>query len=332
MFTIKRMRLDRDDNARSKWENLMQAADLNIHEEIDYTVGIYKKSELVATGSYAHNIIKCLAVCKDYQSENLLTQLVVHLMNRLQQEGHHHYFVYTSPQNSIYFKSMGFKIIIQTEDLAFMEFGTPHFKSYLELLSNYKKEGNNGAIVMNANPFTKGHRYLIEEAAEKSDYVYMFVLSEDRSEFSAEDRMNMVKLGVADLDNVIVLPTRDYMVSSATFPSYFLRNDAMEEIARVQANLDAQLFKEKIAPVLNIKYRFVGEEPYSTVTNIYNESMSSIFQDELTLFTIPRKEVNGEIISATKVRKMLTTNAMDKLNDMVPETTYNYIQTLKEDV
>ena len=197
------------------------------------------------------------------------------------------------------------------------------------MLSNHKKEGNNGAVVMNANPITNGHLHLIEETAKQSDYVYVFVLSEDRSEFNDEERMMLVKRATADMSNVIVLPTNDYMVSSATFPSYFLRDRAQESVARIQATVDATLFKERVAPILNIKHRLVGKEPYSRVTEIYNESMSEVFQDDLELEIIPRLEVEGEVISATKVRKALSEGHPESIKNLVPSTTYDYIQNKK---
>ena len=210
-----------------------------------------------------------------------------------------------------------------------MEFGHPNFEDYLSMLSNHKKEGNNGAVVMNANPITKGHLHLIEETAKRSDYVYVFVLSEDRSEFNDEERMMLVKRATADMTNIIVLPTNDYMVSSATFPSYFLRDRAQESVARIQATVDATLFKERVAPILNIRHRLVGKEPYSRVTEIYNESMSEVFQDDLELEIIPRLEVEGEVISATKVRQALSEGHPESIKNLVPSTTYDYIQNKK---
>src|SRR5699024_3204763 len=251
--------------------------------------------------------------------------------------------------------------------------GHPNFEDYLSMLSNHKKEGNNGAVVMNANPITNGHLHLIEETAKQSDYVYVFVLSEDRSEFNDEERMMLVKRATADMSNVIVLPTNDYMVSSATFPSYFLRDRAQERVARIQATVDATLFKERVAPILNINHRFVGKEPYSRVTEIYSESMSEVFQDDLELEIIPRLdiegeviratkeskdlyssvteiynesmsevlqddleleiipriEIEGEVISATKVRKTLSEGHPESIKNLVPSTTYDYIQNKK---
>ena len=117
--------------------------------------------------------------------------------------------------------------------------------------------------------------------------------------------------------------------SSATFPSYFLRDRAQESVARIQAKVDATLFKERVAPILNIKHRLVGKEPYSRVTEIYNESMSEVFQDDLELEIIPRLEVEGEVISATKVRQALSEGHPESIKNLVPSTTYDYIQNKK---
>ena len=177
VYTTKRLWIHRSQSARKDWENLLEASNLSTQEQTDYTVGIYKGDDLVATGSYAGNVIKCVAVHSDYQSENFLTDIVVHLMDQLRSNGSNHYFVYTCPKNSVYFKSLGFNKIVETSNVTFMEFGHPNFEDYLSMLSNHKKEGNNGAVVMNANPITKGHLHLIEEIAKRSDYVYEFVLN-----------------------------------------------------------------------------------------------------------------------------------------------------------
>ena len=50
------------------------------------------------------------------------------------------------------------------------------------------------------------------------------------------------------------------MVSSATFPSYFLKEKADLEVAKVQATLDATLFLENIVPTLQLTKRYVGQD------------------------------------------------------------------------
>lgn len=326
MYSIKRLWLTRDSYAHKKWAELMEEAGLTVNEEIDYTVGIYSEDKLVATGSFFKNIIKCLVVREEFQSESLLLKVIQHLTERLHEENQLHYFVYTKPSNFNIFKSLGFREIIFTDDTLFMEQGSPDFQDYLEMLRIHKKPGLASSIVMNANPFTKGHQYLVEKAASESQQVYVFVLTEDRSEFSNTDRFEMVKQGVEHLSNVTVLPTNDYLISSATFPSYFLKDAAYETVAQVQATLDATLFKEKIAPVLEITQRFVGEEPFSKVTEIYNQSLKKVFAEEIQLVVVPRIASDGQLISATKVRNALKNQDMATLESFLPPTTYKYLQ------
>lgn len=328
MFVAREIRLRPESSVYAQWTELMQKSGLNTKENLDYTVGIFDGDQLVATGSYADNILKCLAVDEAYQSENFLLQLIVHLMGKLQATGKYHYFVYTKADSAKYFESMGFQTIAQTPDVHFMEFGTPNLSDYIQELAKHRIEepkGKISAIVMNANPFTLGHRYLIEQAAAASEHLYVFVVSEDRSEFRTEERQRLVEEGTTDLKHVTVLPTCDYMVSQATFPSYFLKDDAEYEVAAVQATLDATLFRDKIAPALAITDRFVGEEKYSKVTDIYNETMALVFGNRLSLHILPRKEVEGDVISATRVRKHIADGRLELTKDLVPDTTYQYI-------
>lgn len=329
MYTIKRLWLKKDAQAYQQWVALIEKADLLMNEKVDYTVGIYQEERLIATGSYEKNILKYLVVDKEFQSENLLTKIVQQLIDQLSEENKRHFFVYTNPSNHPIFQAMGFKEIIATQSILFMEQGTPDFQDYLAMLKSKKKKGIGCGIVMNANPFTKGHQYLVECAAKQADQVYLFVLSEDRSEFSFTDRLEMVKQGVAHVKNVTILPTEDYLISSATFPAYFLKEHATEEAAKAQGTLDALLFKEKIAPILAIESRFVGEEPYSKVTEIYNETLKKVFGESLSLIVLPRKCIKNEVISATKVRKALQEDDVQTLQAYLPASTYNYIKDHK---
>ncbi|MCF1617716.1 [citrate (pro-3S)-lyase] ligase [Tetragenococcus koreensis] len=325
-YTSKRIWLDKDKKGYEDWRNLMEKAHLQTGESLDYTVGIYDGKRLIATGSFAENIIKCVAVCKDYQAENLLTKVITQLIEEMNKYGYFHYFLYTKPERETVFRSLGFKKIVVNEDVLFMEQGPDDFSSYLHLLEKNKKPGKGAGIVMNANPFTKGHQYLVETAAEKSEQVYVFVLSEDHSEFSTEDRVEMVEAGVSHLSNVTVFPTKKYLVSQATFPAYFLKDKAELTVAKTQAALDAQIFKEKIAPVLDIQVRFVGDEPYSKVTEVYNQAMQEVFGTELSLVILPRKAIDGNVISATKVRQAIAEKDETLLSEFLPETTYNYLK------
>lgn len=326
MFTFKRLWLTRDKNSYQQWARLMADAGLDPHEEVDYTIGVFnERDQLVATGSYKENIIKCLAVAEAYRSEDLLTKVLTHLLDRLQEDAIQHLFLYTKPCEEARFTSLGFKKIVASEQVLFMEWGSPDISQYQAMLKAHQTTGTVGAIVANANPFTKGHQFLVESAAATCDHVFVFVLSEDRSQFSTQDRLNMVIKGVSHLANVTVLPTNNYMVSSATFPTYFLKERAPLALAQSQATVDALVFKEKIASILNIRYRFVGEEPFSEVTELYNQTLQKIFGDDLKLVIIPRTAVAGIVVSATKVREALAQHDLELVKQLVPSTTFEYI-------
>lgn len=326
MLTLKRLWLIQDVKDHNQWSEFLQAGGLHPAEDATYTVGIYDGEELIATGSLSDNIIKYLLVCKRYQSENLLTQIIVHLIERLHEEDIFHYFVYTAPDKEVIFRSLGFKKIMNTKEVLFMEQGEPSFDDYLNYIARFDHPGENGSIVMNANPFTLGHKYLVEQARKVCDHVYVFVVSEEKSEFSSPERFALVKNGLKEFEDVTVLPARDYMVSSLTFPAYFLKDRAELNVAGVQARLDATLFKERIAPVLHIKKRFVGEEPYSKVTNVYNEAMKEVFRPDLSLTILPRLAIEGEIVSATKVRQALQDHNEPLVQSFVPDTVLAYLK------
>jgi len=326
MYKLKRIWLSKDPHAYKQWEKLVTAAGLTVGEEVTYTIGLFDEDNLIATASCYHNIMKYIVVCKEKQSEQLLTRMVIHLTMRIKDEGYTNYFVYTAPKNRVIFESLGFHEVNVCKDILFMEQGTPSFASYIDFLREKATGEKASGIVMNANPFTKGHLHLVEIAASQSDQVYLFVVSEDNAQFSFKERLEMVQQGVAHLSNVLVLPTNNYLVSSAVFPSYFLKEHAPLEIAKTQAAFDAKLFKEKIAPVLSITTRYVGEEPFSDVTRLYNEAMASVFQPEIQLKIIPRLLVGQTAISATKVRQALNDNDYDILTQFLPESTYSFLK------
>lgn len=198
------------------------------------------------------------------------------------------------------------------------------YEKYLLDNSVSKCEGEIGAIVMNANPFSKGHQYLIEYASKKVDYLYVFVVEENCSEFSFEDRYSMVKLGTTQFSNVKVLKGGNFIISQQTFPEYFDRCDA-----EVDTSKDIGIFCQLISPLLGIKYRFVGKEPYSVVTRGYNNQMKEILpQYGMECIEIDRIDVDGELVSATKIRKALEDKDDELLRKMLPVTSYQYLNSI----
>lgn len=195
---------------------------------------------------------------------------------------------------------------------------------YFNSFNSFQYE-NVGAIVMNCNPFTYGHRYLIEQALHMVDFLIIFVVQENRSLFNFEERFSMVSDGCADLKNVMVVPSGSFILSQVTFPEYFIK----EADADMEENMenDILFFAEEIAPYLNIKYRFVGEEPEDKVTAQYNITMKkTLLRKGIKVIEIPRKKQNGKYISASLVRRCLQNNEMDKLQELVPESTRAILQ------
>ncbi len=185
-----------------------------------------------------------------------------------------------------------------------------------------------GAIVMNCNPFTNGHRYLIEYAAKYCIWLYIFVVEEDRSIFPFKDRFELVKQGTSDLKNVTVLSSGQFIISQLTFPEYSQKAN-MQNI-EIDPSLDVEIFAEHIAPVLGINVRFAGSEPLDKITCQYNECMKQVLPKYGIEFReIPRRELDGNIISASRVRKLLDTDNFDEIKMLVPETTFNYLKSYK---
>lgn len=198
-------------------------------------------------------------------------------------------------------------------------------KKYCDKLPKKQGCGRIGAVVMNCNPFTLGHRYLVEQALLQTDVLYLFVVEEDASEFSFEERFGMVKAGVADLKNVTVVPSGRFILSRESFRNYF-EKEQLQGVT-VDASKDLHIFAEYIAKELDIKKRFVGEEPFDTVTRQYNQQMKEILEKAgIEVVEIPRKLVRGMAISASRVRKYLKTGDWQTVQELVPQATMAYLQ------
>ena len=177
-----------------------------------------------------------------------------------------------------------------------------------------------GVVVMNCNPFTLGHRYLIEQAAKQVERLFVMVVREDCSLFAYAERKAMVEQGVAHLENVTVIDGSEYAISQATFPTYFLKR--LDDAADTQMLLDLDLFRRHIAPALGATVRFVGTEPTDRLTRRYNQLMHEVLAD---VREIVRLEKDGNAVSASRVRKAMEQGDMSTIRQLVPPTTLPYI-------
>ena len=307
------------------WQEFLGRAGLEPDENLQATVLVWEDGQIIATGSRQDHILKCIAVDDLHQGEGLTGTVLTQLRQDAFNQGFKHLFLYTKPKNKWMFSSLFFYPIAQTSDVLLMENREHGIRDFLATLPREARQGTIGAAVMNCNPFTKGHRYLIETAAKECDHVYIFVLSEDKSEFSAEDRMNMVKLGTADLSNVTVLPTGPYLISSATFPTYFLKD--RELAGTVQCLLDIDIFCKYYAPKFGITRRYVGTEPLSPMTNQYNQALLAALPEKgIEVRQIARLEQQTLPVSASAVRAAMKAGDTQVLQQLVPDTTYRYLQ------
>ena len=306
-------------------EQLLRATGLAPDTMVDSTLLIWDNGTLIATGSRYGNILKCIAIDPARQGEDLTATILTHLRQDALQAGHRHLFLYTKPQNRFLFSSLFFYPIAATDSVLLMENQQNGIGAFLDSQPVSAAEGIVGAIVMNCNPFTLGHRYLVEQAAKECDRLYVFVLSEDRSYFKAEDRMAMVKAGTADLPNVTVLPTGPYLISSATFPTYFLKDQSSAQDA--QCELDVAIFGKHFAPHFGITRRYVGSEPFCPVTSAYNQALHKLLPEYgIALYEIPRLETQSIPVSATNVRKLIENHDAEGVRALVPDTTFQYLK------
>ena len=306
--------------------------------------------EILAGGGLDGNVIKCVAVSESARSEGLMNILVSRLIAIAREEGRESVKAFTKPENEGIFKSLGFALIASSPNAILMENGRgglPEYRKYLESLA---RPGRNGAIVMNANPFTKGHRYLVEQAALQVDNLYVIVVKEDRSRFPYVERKAMIEAGCAGLDNVVVCEGSDYAISAATFPTYFLKK--LDDATDTQIALDLDLFVNHIAKPLGVTVRFAGSEPEDALTRRYNELMAEILpgtsvavvrqahqpdselvkgsalrqaRRPIDFIEIPRLEQNGKPLSATSLRRALDKGNLKEAMEYIPKSTVPYL-------
>jgi [citrate (pro-3S)-lyase] ligase len=304
---------------------LIERNELSFEDGYDELFGIHEDGELVAVGSRSGNILKMLAVEPSCQGGPLLGEIVTELVTRGLSAGFKSLFIYTKPEHAMTFEALNFTLLANQGRVVLMEYGGG-LKKWLQSVAGLVKPGINGAVVMNCNPFTLGHRYLVESAASRVDNLYLFVVREDRSVFPFEVRYRLVRQGVEDLANVTVLDTSDYIVSSATFPTYFLKKD--DQAARIQMELDVTLFASQIAPFFRVTRRFAGTEPCCRLTSSYNDTMKRILPlYGIELIEVERRQAPGGVISASTVRAMLAAEDLEHLKEYLPQTTLAYLMS-----
>lgn len=309
-------------------------------EDVDTTMIIYNLNhEIIGTGSLKKNVLKYVVVAPDFRETSAFPQIVTYLANKAL-ENHKQCFVYTKPETAKLFQALGYSLITTAEPLfAVLEFGYESIKDYQHhlLLNKIKTSTNNiAAVVVNCNPFTIGHRYLIEKASQENEIVYLFVVSENLSAFPFEIRWKLIEQGISDLKNVKMIATGPYIVSGATFPNYFLKNASRSLVSQKQAEIDVKIFAQYIAPILHIKKRYIGSEKYCQTTAAYNTAMHKILPEQgIKVIEYERisAEKNNKInfVSASKVREAIKNNKLHEVLSSLPKSTKEFLLSEKSE-
>ena len=335
---------------------LLNAEGIRLDANLAYTCGMYDdEMNIIATGSCFGNTLRCLAVSSEHQGEGLMNQIISHLIEVQFERGNTHLFLYTKCSSAKFFGDLGFYEIARIDgQIVFMENRRTGFKNYLKKLEESSAlqlqtltkdtsantatlQSDNAlpdtstadrkiaALVMNANPFTLGHQYLVEKAARENDLLHLFIVREDASLVPFKVRKQLVMEGTAHLDNICYHDSGPYIISNATFPSYFQKDE--NAVIESHAMLDLTIFTE-IAQTLGINRRYVGEEPTSLVTGIYNNIMSEkLPENGIECIIVPRKTDGKKAISASTVRQAIKDNDVDTLKKLVPESTLRYFES-----
>ena len=301
---------------------------------VDYTMVLYNlNGDIIGSGSLMNQILKFVAVAPKFRETTAFADVVKHLTT-LALEKNKTSFVFTKPENAVKFQSIGYNELASAPPVySLLEFGYEGINQYKNYLKKLKRpiEGNQiASVVVNCNPFTNGHLFLIEKASRENDLVYLFVVEEDGSVFDFETRWMLIEKGITHLHNVVMVKGGNYIVSKATFPSYFLKNENVDIVTRKQTELDVSVFAKHIAPVLEIKRRYVGTENYCNTTAQYNQSMKNILGKQgIEVIEVERKYVTDKdnYISASKVRKAIKEDDLGLVSDFLPETTLEFLES-----
>ena len=258
---------------------------------------------IIAGAGISGDVVRCVAVSREARSEGMMAPLISHVVSEAASRGLHNLKAFTKPENEAIFRSLGFHTIASAPLAILMENGNG-LEDYCRCLASARKPGNGAAVVMNANPFTLGHRYLLEQAAGLADNLYVIPVAEDISEFCYQDRLEMIRRGAPT--GAVAVDGSAYQISAATFPTYFIKD--LSDASETQMRLDLDLFGRHIAPALGVSIRVVGSEPADPLTARFN----SLMKETLPTYGIKVQEIkrlkasNGRFVKGARVRELLS--------------------------
>lgn len=333
-IVFKRIRLPARPGATDAVVRFLGQSGLRLEQGCDELIVAEQQGRLVGCGAIAGYVLKCIAVDPQCRGEGLSLKLLTELLALAWEKQRSELFLFTKPENASLFEGAGFWPIAQAGDSALlMENSRDRLARYCRQLRMHRQPGGRiGAIVMNANPFTLGHRWLVEQAVRRCDWLHLFVVKEDASFFRYQDRWSLIEKGIAGIPHVTLHPGSQYVISRATFPGYFLKDKGVVDDCHSQ--IDLQLFRQHLAPALGITHRFVGSEPLCPLTRAYNQRMQMLLGSPdgagaaIRVVELPRIEQGGAPISASRVRKLYEARDWSAIAPLVPPATLTFLTRL----
>ena len=329
-------------SVRRQVEDFLGSNGLRLGEVDLYLAVLSEDGAILAGGGLQRDILKCLAVSAEARSLGLSVPLVSRLISVASERGFTNVKVFTKPENRALFESLGFKLLAEAPKAILLENG----RGLADYCAYLRAHQAPGVIIMNANPFTLGHKYLVERAESRN--LVIIPVKEDASRFSYAERLAMIRSGAGDWADVV--EGSDYQISAATFPTYFLKN--LSDAAETQMRLDIDLFGRHIAPALGARVRYVGSEPADPLTARYNALMKELLPKYcVQLVEIQRLAVDSDCqadsstppaaslrmtkgttselvkgpVTATAVRALLDEGRFKAASALTPESTWPYL-------
>ena len=285
------------------------------YEAMDKYFAVYGEGEeLLAGAGIKGDVIKCVAVSETCRSEGFTVPVLSRLISDAAARGITELKVFTKPEYESIFSSLGFRCIARAPKAILMENGRG-LEEYCDYLRSLRRPGRNGVVVMNANPTTHGHQWLLEDYGWASDRpvdnLYVIPVKEDLSMFSYQERKHMLARCALQPDTILCEGS-GYAISALTFPTYFLKD--LSDAAETQMRLDLDLFGRHFAPALGVSVRLAGTEPEDPLTARYNELMKEILPSyNVEVLEVPRyTDEDGVPYSASRVRKAISAGSLSE--------------------
>lgn len=329
-------RVKRSENKKmAEIAHFLKENDLSVDTTVEVFITVSRDDRLIACGGIAGNIIKCVAISESVRGEGLALTLATELINLAWERHCTHLFIYTKTEYEALFKQCSFSTIASVPGvMVLMENSATRLKRYAESLATLRHEGRNWlycderqsfhARPSLSDPTGGGTVRLAASVPGQRRYITL----------PYEDRLDLVLKGTTDIPRLTVHRGSEYIISRATFPCYFIKEQSV--INHCYTEIDLKIFRQYLAPALGITHRFVGTEPFCTVTAQYNLDMRfwletpTLPAPPITLVEIERLCFQETPISASWVRKLLVKHDLTAIAPLVPDATLRYLQGMVE--